>query len=234
MKRALLSKLVFDLLNQGDKSWIKFMLYKYGNLEIWLPNKNRKISWTYRGLLTTAREIKGNMSITKVHTNCSVWYDPWLFNVPINQMPTYVNVNIDIIQLHVVDFLTHEHWDHDKLSETFPDWLVDHITSLPINYEEEQTEWKWMHNTKGKSLTAAIYDEFRLKDQSNLWPGWPKLWRLNVVPKIAIFLWKYLHGRLPTNSFLYHIGVGPDTPCPLCNLGPETNSHLFQECSFAQ
>ncbi|KAJ0981969.1 hypothetical protein J5N97_010224 [Dioscorea zingiberensis] len=188
MKRALLSKLVFELLNQGDKTWVKFMLYKYGCLEIWKPNKSKKISWTCRGLITTARDIKGKITITNVHPNCSVWSDPWLFNVPINQMPTYVNVHNDISQLQVGDLLAHKHWDNDRLNAIFPNWLVHHISSISISYKIGNTEWKWMHNTKGKSLTAAIYDEFRLKDQSNLWSGCQKLWRLNVVPKIAIFL----------------------------------------------
>lgn len=35
------------------------------------------------------------------------------------------------------------------------------------------------------------------------------------------------HGKLLTNAYLYTLNIGPNTPCNLCGLHPETMEHLF-------
>ncbi|KAJ0960949.1 hypothetical protein J5N97_001161 [Dioscorea zingiberensis] len=234
MKRALLSKHVLELLNKSDKTWTQLMIAKYGTFDMWQNCNQPKVSWTYRGLLNTAKEIKSNVAQVNITPNNSIWYQPWLFNIPFNRMPTYLNMEIDMTNMQVKDLLTNGQWNYGALESIFSPELAYLILTKQVNPDSVDNMWKWSHNTNGKTCTAAIYEEYRVKCHSSQWSGWKKLWKLNCVPKVSMFLWKFLHGRLPTKSFLFHIGIGPESPCPMCNLSPETISHLFQECRFAQ
>ncbi|XP_039141285.1 uncharacterized protein LOC120278609 [Dioscorea cayenensis subsp. rotundata] len=65
---------------------------------------------------------------------------------------------------------------------------------------------------------------------SNSWIGWHEIWRLPVIPRIKVHIWKLAHGKLSTYSYLYNLNIGRNNPCPLCGLEPETAVHLFWSC----
>ena len=48
--------------------------------------------------------------------------------------------------------------------------------------------------------------------------------------KIITFQFKFLHRRLPTNSFLYKIAVKDNDLCSFCKEETDTLFHLFWEC----
>lgn len=51
--------------------------------------------------------------------------------------------------------------------------------------------------------------------------------------KLKFFIWLCYHSRLPTKSYLNHIGVVVDPLCPKCH-SPETTKHIFLECNRAK
>lgn len=64
------------------------------------------------------------------------------------------------------------------------------------------------------------------------WPGWKKLWKLRLPPKIKIFSWKLLHQRLPTLDYLVKLGFHSPNICILCKQDVEYVHHLFYKCAF--
>lgn len=60
--------------------------------------------------------------------------------------------------------------------------------------------------------------------------GWSTIWKLRVMPKVKIFIWKLAQGKIPTSAFLYHVNIGPVNYYPLCGLWEETSDHLLWNC----
>ncbi|KAK3220416.1 hypothetical protein Dsin_014386 [Dipteronia sinensis] len=61
------------------------------------------------------------------------------------------------------------------------------------------------------------------------------IWQGICPPKIEIFVWQLLRGRVIVRKVLQEFGYGP-TPsllCPICNEGEETIDHLFLLCPWS-
>lgn len=64
-----------------------------------------------------------------------------------------------------------------------------------------------------------------------VWKGWHSIWKLGVMPRIKIFVWKLSHGKLITGVYLYHLNLDPHTLCPFCSFMDETQDHVIWNCS---
>ena len=69
-------------------------------------------------------------------------------------------------------------------------------------------------------------------DQLKEEPPWPfkRIWKIDTMPKIEIFLWKMCHNALPVRGILLRRGCRIDPQCPLCLNDIEMSDHLFGEC----
>ncbi|XP_019168337.1 PREDICTED: uncharacterized protein LOC109164040 [Ipomoea nil] len=61
--------------------------------------------------------------------------------------------------------------------------------------------------------------------------AWKTIWKLKIPPNVKNFLWRCLHGVLPTLSVLASRHVEVDTICPLCHLYDESLRHLMCDCT---
>ncbi|KAJ0974964.1 hypothetical protein J5N97_016929 [Dioscorea zingiberensis] len=234
MKNALLSKHALELMNDGDKIWIKLMVSKYGRIDPWQVSTLKKVSWTFRGLMYSVRSVKNSITQVNVINSNHVLHDPWLFDTPLIMMPTFINMQYDMTTMLIKDLRSNYHWNWTLVCELFPPSLTAVIEEKQVHEDEDRVRWKLKKKTEGKSITAAIYEDCRYKDSNPQWIGWKKLWKLKIIPKIKIFLWKMLHGRLPTSQYLQSLGIGTSDLCSLCNSTLETSYHLFVECRVTQ
>lgn len=61
------------------------------------------------------------------------------------------------------------------------------------------------------------------------WPfKW--IWKLDIPPKLQIFLWQICHNSLPVRDILFQRHIIPITTCPACNNQPKTLEHCFLNC----
>ncbi|XP_040367272.1 uncharacterized protein LOC112177447 [Rosa chinensis] len=64
---------------------------------------------------------------------------------------------------------------------------------------------------------------------------WTKIWYATVPPKVKIFIWRLLHGAIPTRSALSQRKVQlHDLNCVLCQSSIETVKHVFKDCDALQ
>lgn len=65
--------------------------------------------------------------------------------------------------------------------------------------------------------------------------AWRKVWFGLIPPKVEIFVWQLLHGRLPVRSNLAARGIIDDgyISCPFCGVNEESVKHIFFDCMFA-
>ncbi|KAJ0989529.1 hypothetical protein J5N97_007885 [Dioscorea zingiberensis] len=69
MEDSLMVKHALDLINQEDKNWIKYMTFKYGNLNIWNLKMHVKPSYIFKSLHIVITKMK-------IHTVSSIVIKP--------------------------------------------------------------------------------------------------------------------------------------------------------------
>lgn len=64
--------------------------------------------------------------------------------------------------------------------------------------------------------------------------GAVELWRAAVPPKVKLFFWLALHGRLWTAERRMRHGLQPSATCAMCDQSEETIDHLLCSCVYAR
>lgn len=59
------------------------------------------------------------------------------------------------------------------------------------------------------------------------------LWKLNLRPKLHLFVWKLVQDILATRGKLRKLSINIDNASPLCNKTEEPLDHLFSTCDLA-
>lgn len=64
---------------------------------------------------------------------------------------------------------------------------------------------------------------------------WNLVWKKgNILPRLRVFLWKLLHGVLPSAKILASRMSRGDPTCVVCNQGEEEVMHMLFLCPFAK
>lgn len=158
-----------------------------------------------------------------------IWKDTCIFDLPISLKPTFLNMSLDLNKFQLSDLISQNKFspsaNMENLFGTSLDWNC--INGIKIN-NEEPLFWKWNQLSCIASIGSSVYNYLNggiFLDES--WIGWREIWNLPVIPRIKVHVWKMAHGKLLTNAYLYTLNIGPNTPCNLCGLHPETMDHLF-------
>ncbi|WOK97948.1 hypothetical protein Cni_G06656 [Canna indica] len=62
---------------------------------------------------------------------------------------------------------------------------------------------------------------------------WRRLWNLKVLPKVKVFIWKLVQGKLPTSCLLSKRSNIPEHCCFVCNKEMDNADHIFFKCAYA-
>jgi hypothetical protein len=137
-------------------------------------------------------------------------------------------------------------WDEELVRSIFLQVDVERILRIPLSQHVSDDFVAW-HNTKSFCFTvrSAYYIQWehlfghmtRRRDgqgSAQMNPVWDIMWKLNILSKVKILLWKALHGVLPGMAILAgrHIKVSPQ--CPICKSGPEDIGHILFGCLRAK
>ena len=93
----------------------------------------------------------------------------------------------------------------------------------------------WKFNNNGDYTMSSAYWIFfneNHKEAHSVWNSciWKRLWSLNLLFKLVIFLWKFCTKCLPIRSELHKRVLGISLLCNFCNEENETMEHLFFLC----
>ena len=58
------------------------------------------------------------------------------------------------------------------------------------------------------------------------------IWKIDILPKIIIFLWLCFHSSVPVKSILVARGINCDGKCPICRSHDESIIHLLRDCEL--
>lgn len=60
------------------------------------------------------------------------------------------------------------------------------------------------------------------------------IWKLNLIPKVKLFAWELIRGKITIRGYLRNVGIDVDGDCPFCHNHLEEIDHFFRGCSFGQ
>lgn len=145
-------------------------------------------------------------------------------------MGTYFNMhiidNLDVnslffegtFNLHACSSFFGEDLNRVRLNDTIFDTTV-------------RNEWVWRPVSSKAMTVAAIYDFLNLEGLAHIpWHGWIFIWRLNVISRVKLFIWKVAHGKLSTVAYLYNLNIGHASICHFCGVHSDTAEHLLWHC----
>ncbi|XP_059306329.1 uncharacterized protein LOC132057744 [Lycium ferocissimum] len=134
------------------------------------------------------------------------WFDNWTKLGPLTQlMPANFPMN-DSIQ-EVADLMENGKWSYQKLQQTVPKDIVDHIRKevhIDTPSENMDKAW-WMLTGSGKYTVSSAWEAIRQRSTSN-W-CYKQFWTKGLPFKIVVFLWRVWKQKLPVDDILAKMGI---------------------------
>ncbi|XP_019168926.1 PREDICTED: uncharacterized protein LOC109164834 [Ipomoea nil] len=234
---ALLAKQGWRLLTNPTSLTARIFKSRYYPNEEFLDAKiGANPSYVWRSILA-GKDILTTGCVKRIGNGEStqVWKHPWLPDAvdPFVHSPcTTLDCTMTVSEL--VDPVTKD-WDLAKLNQLFDARDVGLITSIPVALDFNDS-WCWREDSRGQysvkngyKLLATLHN-----DGQHINFAWKKLWNLKIPPNVCNFLWRCLHGVLPTMVAICSRRVDVDTCCHLCKQHSETVRHLFFDCIHVQ
>ena len=160
--------------------------------------------------------------------------DYWVNMVSLVSFMDGNNLQYINLEAKVHDFINHEtkKWNIHSISNILPlnviaDIKAKHIPCSPI---EDRILRGFSRDEKFtlKSTTWAM----RKPSVHPIYKILNWLWKLNLFPKIKVFLWLVLIEALPTCEFFIYRRIEITNTCHLCNGSSENIDHIFKQCFF--
>ena len=63
---------------------------------------------------------------------------------------------------------------------------------------------------------------------------WNRLWKIDCIPKVKQFLWRFAHNSLPLRMNIVRWDMEIDTRCPMCWRLNEDGGHCFLKCKLVK
>ena len=234
---AYLAKLGWKFLTQPENYWVQQLTAKYGAPEHFFEaRKKQHDSWIWKCMLQTRPFIKQGIR-WKVGNgrNINFWTDTWCSNTPLASTLGLDWESLPDAELRVSDFITPEkQWDTAKLQQYLPADLIQQIHSIPLPCSNVTDSFCWGFTGSGEfSVKSATWKAH--EGLAHNPPPWKFkwIWKLDVMPKIRIFMWQICHNALPVKGTLFRRGLQIEPLCPLCLAEIEDIDHLFGHCTIA-
>jgi ribonuclease HI len=158
------------------------------------------------------------------------WNDSWcgLTIAEQLQIPEHTS---QFLTSTVSDFIFNGNWViPPQLSQAFPN-LISIISNVTIPLVPSKDKLLWIHTDDGDlSLKDAYF--FNIQQLHDL-PWANSIWSPDIPPSKSLFVWRIMHGKVPTDDNLMARGCSIPSWCNLCNRHAETSFHIFFDCSFA-
>jgi len=162
------------------------------------------------------------------------WHDHWVDNCSLIELLNLHDDPPSNSQCMVSEFIKDDRtWNIPKLRSVIPDeQVLQKVIGIPLSITDVEDSFCWGFSGSGtfsvKSATWLAHSH--IAHPAPIWP-FKDIWKMDVPPKIRLFLWQLLHNALPLRDTLYCRGLQIARTCPWCTADPETNDHLFWECS---
>nr|POF06080.1 putative ribonuclease h protein [Quercus suber] len=158
-----------------------------------------------------------------------VWLDRWLKGESLREMiqgPLSLRDNsLTVEELRDVDG-----WKLDLISFDLPDTIKNKIKALPLQefgHKEDSLMWKYTRDAEFSTNSAYLLSIENKPTGVPFMGKW--IWKIDILPKIIMFLWLCFHNNVPVKSILAARGINCDGKCPICRFHDESITHLLRD-----
>ncbi|GAU45776.1 hypothetical protein TSUD_24400 [Trifolium subterraneum] len=157
------------------------------------------------------------------------WNDNWCGTSLSEQLRIPVQIRHSLSS-SVSDFNFNGHWDIPaQLSLAYPK-LSSIISQIVIPSSPSHDKLLWKHTDNGDLQLKEAY-HFKMQQFQDL--CWAKyIWSTDIPPSKSLFVWRLMHGKVPTDENLMRRGCHIPSMCNLCNMHVESSFHIFFECDY--
>lgn len=145
----------------------------------------------------------------------------------------------------VSDFINHleGEWDIDALKNVFLPSDVDLILAIPIKKFCSRDFLRWHFTSSGFYTVKSGYFIAQKKkalaadvpaSSADLRHIWKWVWKLRVIPKVQLLLWRCITDSLPSKVNLVRRSLVVDPRCSRCGEGFESLEHIFRDCPWSK
>lgn len=163
------------------------------------------------------------------------WEDTWLDSVPLSSAYPALRSHVHKEGATVREMLERgvQHWLVPRLS-TVATLELDSLSGLIAQVqlsEEADARTCPLVDVTGKLRSSSIY---RLQTSGNQCDFFGFVWKNRAPPKVQMFAWLLVQGRIQCKSNLLFKHIVDNDTCDLCRSAPETPDHIISQCPFAQ
>jgi hypothetical protein len=124
----------------------------------------------------------------------------------------------------------------------------DIIRSIPLSTRKFSDTWAWHYNKNGILWVKSVYRLLvHTKKRREAWLEarsegldtglegklWQRIWRVQVPPKLRIFIWRLAHQSLPTGDVRHHRQMAETKACSICG-EQDSWRHSLLNCTIAR
>lgn len=243
--QALLAKQGWRLMMDPDSLYARFLRSRYyPNGSFLEASLGARPSYAWRSIIFGRQLLeKGLRRTIGSGDETSVWMDKWLFGeVPMAPLRKLVLFEVDLKVCDLINPQT-KAWDRGKLEENFfPPHLERILKQKLIPGEKDGYEWVHRHwrgyTVKFGYWLASRLDDSDVRKGSSAQPSIngliQRVWKVETVPKIKIFMWKSLSNALSVDDGLLARGLKIDPRCQRCGMDGESINHVLFTCPVAR
>lgn len=139
-------------------------------------------------------------------------------------------------------------WNGDLIRASFLSHDVEAILSIPLANGYGHDTVIWYYRKDGRYLVSSGYrlamdvsnvvsraGEGCSNDSKSIGMSfWSKIWRLKVVNKVKLFIWRACNNFIPCAANLVSRKIGHDSRCLRCGAPEESSIHALWYCKAAQ
>ncbi|KAL6213540.1 hypothetical protein ACLB2K_012987 [Fragaria x ananassa] len=144
-------------------------------------------------------------------SNIAFWTFSWVLPFPLIYLIDDIrSANIDWNE-SVADYISNKVWNRDKLLTVLDMNIVDQICGIPIPKNNQADSFVWGFSPNGDfTVKFATWIQNNETKSHEFSPLIRKVWNSDLAPKIKIFSWLLLRGRLKAKSRLHSSDVAAD------------------------
>ncbi|XP_042482204.1 uncharacterized protein LOC122062621 [Macadamia integrifolia] len=123
-------------------------------------------------------------------------------------------------------------WNFPNCQSSTMSEIINSIMEIPLPQSDFEDRCVWSPNTDGIFSTKSAWNTIRRKKDSISWEA--LIWSKKLQPRISIFAWRIMHGKLPTDAAVMKRGIPMASRCDLCRSSSEDLDHILVHCQYAE